>query len=110
MARDFAKKFYQSKEWKKIRDYVMMRDKYLCQVCGRPAEEVHHKIHLTPKNIHDPKIAETDNLISLCRDCHFNIHREQHRQKVIEGNKKRRETSVVEGFEFDKDGQLIPIK
>ncbi|NCD04458.1 MAG: HNH endonuclease, partial [Clostridia bacterium] len=71
MARPFAKPFYRSKEWEKVRQYVIRRDKYLCQKCGSPAEEVHHKIHLSPENINDPEIAlSPDNLVSLCRDCH----------------------------------------
>ena len=111
MAKEFAKVFYRSKEWKKVREYVMKRDKYLCVSCGKPAEEVHHKIHLTPKNIYDPKIAlGADNLIAVCRDCHFDIHREDHRQRVIESNKRRKGKEVVDGYEFDVNGQLIPVE
>jgi len=49
-----------------------------------PGEIVHHKIHLTPENIHDPKIAlNFDNLQLLCRDCHGKIHaKHQKRYKV----------------------------
>lgn len=96
MARPFAKPFYRSKEWEKVRQYVIRRDKYLCQKCGSPAEEVHHKIHLSPENINDPEIAlSPDNLVSLCRDCHFREH----------SNKR---TAVAEEYEFDENGFIVP--
>ena len=58
----------------------MHRDSFLCQDClaeGRytPAEEVHHIEPLTPENINSPSISlNTDNLISLCRECHKKRH------------------------------------
>ena len=75
MAREFSKAFYHSKQWQQVREYVLMRDSYLCRICGQPAEEVHHKIHLTPENLYDPRVnLNPDNLISLCRECHFKEH------------------------------------
>ena len=59
MAREFAKSFYKSPEWARVRKYVLMRDKYKCQKCGRPADEVHHKEHLSPENIWDVRIIIT---------------------------------------------------
>lgn len=100
MARDFAKSFYDSKEWINTRDYVLRRDKYLCR-CGRPATEVHHIIHLSPQNIGDVSITmNPDNLISLCRDCHFEEHKGEHGKgrKVRENNP----------YKFDENGMLIP--
>jgi len=78
--RDFAKKFYKSKAWQNVREYVIRRDKYLCVDCmkaGRhtPAEEVHHIVELTPENITDASISlNADNLVSLCRECHKARH------------------------------------
>ncbi|MBO7336438.1 MAG: HNH endonuclease [Lachnospiraceae bacterium] len=104
MARDFARSFYASKEWEKVRTFVMMRDRYMCQKCGRPAQEVHHKIHLSPENIWDVSITlNPDNLVALCRDCHF----AQHEEDKAKGNKKRSPASG-EGYHFDSNGQLIP--
>jgi len=99
MAQEWAVSFYHSPEWKRVRDYVKMRDRYRCVRCGMPAQEVHHKIHLTKTNIWDPKIAlNPDNLISLCRDCHFRIHQED------DGR-----CATGQGFMFDESGQLVPI-
>lgn len=78
MAREFAKAFYRSAEWRRVREYVLTRDRRLCRICGKPAEEVHHVQHLTPKNVWDVRVTlDPDNLVSLCRDCHFAQHREE---------------------------------
>lgn len=103
MARDFSKSFYNSKEWEQVRATVMMRDKYLCQHCGKPATEVHHIKHLSPANVDDPSVTlNMDNLVSLCRDCHFAEHRGEH------GNGRK----VSESYEytFDENGMLIEKK
>ena len=48
-----------------------------------PADEVHHKIHLTPENINRPEVAlNWRNLIALCKDCHLKEHRKEKRWKV----------------------------
>ena len=99
MARDFAVRFYHSKAWESVREYVLMRDAYLCRMCGAPATEVHHIIHLTPTNIDDPAVSlSEDNLISLCRECHFEQHRGEHC-----GGRIREEQYE---YEFDENGML----
>lgn len=106
MAREFSKAFYNSKEWKETRDFVLKRDKYLCAVCGAPAEEVHHKKHLTPDNIYDPKVTmNPENLVSLCKDCHF----EQHKADKAAGHRKEdKRFGETEKYYFDENG--IPRK
>lgn len=103
MAREFSKAFYNSKEWAQVREAVMMRDKYLCQHCGKPATEVHHIIHLSPENIGDMSIAlNMDNLVALCRDCHFEEHRGEH------GNGRTKEEQY--DYEFNENGMLVRKK
>lgn len=102
MAKDYSKPFYNSKEWQKVRSYVLMRDNYKCQKCGRPAQEVHHKEHIKPENIWDIKVTlNPDNLISLCKEDHFAEH---------EADKRRGRNcgACGEGFHFDETGQLVP--
>lgn len=95
MARAFAKTFYDSKAWKDTRDYCLLRDHYSCVKCGNAAEEVHHKIWLTPENINDINITlNPDNLICLCHVCHTKEH----------SNK------VDYPYEFDSNGMLIEKK
>lgn len=53
----------------------MTAQHYLCERCGEPAKIVHHKIWLTPKNIHEQSITLCwDNLEALCQDCHNKEH------------------------------------
>ena len=67
-------KFYNSKLWKKTRDYI--RDKYQMKCChcnkfitGRA--EVDHIIEITPDNIHDDMVTlDESNLELLCASCH----------------------------------------
>lgn len=107
MAQKFSKPFYNSKEWQRVRDYIMKRDKYLCAVCGKPAEEVHHIVKLTPRNINDVNISlNPDNLISLCRDCHFDQHKTDKREGQI--NKIKQDKCDI-GYRFDSEGQLVKI-
>lgn len=99
MARAFAKSFYKSPEWQGVRQAALIRDGYLCVKCGQPAEEVHHIIHLTPENIGDPKVTmNIDNVVSLCRACHF----EEHKSDKAEGI--RRKTTQ---YRFDENGYLV---
>lgn len=100
MARDFAKALYNSKEWEVVRQTALMRDNYLCTNCGRPAEEVHHIIHLSPKNIGDPNVTlNLNNLKSLCKDCHFEEHRGEHA--------KGRASEEQQEYMFDENGFLV---
>ena len=49
----------------------------------KAGDTVHHKIHLTPKNINDPNITlNWDNLMLLCRDCHAEVHSRAKRYTV----------------------------
>ena len=95
--------FYKSKEWQQVREYVLMRDKYLCKLCGRPAEHVHHIKHLSEDNVNDTAISlNPDNLISLCKRCHDNEHKGEHgRGRVVKESYE---------YEFDSNGMLIPKK
>lgn len=104
MARKFSKKFYNSEEWKRTRELVLRRDFFLCVKCGEPAEEVHHKKHLTPENINDENITlNMENLVSLCKDCHFKEH---YRDKA-RGHRKYNANDRDEEYVFDENGYLI---
>lgn len=91
MAREFARKFYNSKEWKKCRDNYKQQVNGLCERClakGKYVlgDEVHHKIHLTQKNINNPDITLCwDNLELLCQSCHSIEHNRVHKEIVREG-------------------------
>lgn len=105
MAKEFSKPFYRSRQWRQVRDYCLMRDRYLCQKCGRPAEEVHHKEHLTPGNIMDARVSlDPENLVSLCKDCHFMEHREDQ----AAGRTRRYMGNALPKVVFDERGNPVP--
>lgn len=74
--KEFAKRFYKSKAWKACRAaYIAQRrlvDGGLCESCRRePGYIVHHKIVLTPENIHDPEVALNHRYLAYeCKACH----------------------------------------
>ena len=70
MKERFAYRFYISDEWRRCRAAYLAKEP-LCERCGKPATQVHHKERLTPDNIHDPSVSlNPDNLEALCMDCH----------------------------------------
>lgn len=77
----FAREFYRSWSWIKCARAYKADRGGLCERCLAkglitPGEEVHHKIHLTPENINNPKISlNFDNLELLCKNCHIEEHR-----------------------------------
>lgn len=72
--------FYTSAAWKACRTAYLHKVSGLCEVCAasgivKPADIVHHKIHLDDVSALDPEIAlNFDNLQAVCRDCHNAIH------------------------------------
>lgn len=54
------------------RQRAMARDHFKCTMCGRPADEVHHKVSRTKggQNRHG-------NLTVLCSECHEMLHRKK---------------------------------
>lgn len=81
-AKDRAK-IYNSKEWKEVREKVLIRDGMMCKICEKNkistlADEVHHIKYLEDR----PDLAfELDNLISVCRACHMGIHAKDKKRK-----------------------------
>lgn len=99
MAQEWAIWFYSSIIWIRCRDAYKQSQHGICERCGMPGTEVHHKIYLTPENINDPYITLSwDNLELLCASCHS-----------IEHNRKYKEV-VREGLRFDNLGNLVEDK
>ena len=96
MAQDWAKAFYKSMGWQKCRAAYIQSVFGLCERCGEPGDEVHHKVYLTPENIDDPYVTLSfENLELLCSSCHS-----------IEHNRKYKEV-VRNGLKFDNFGNLV---
>jgi len=102
MAREFAKNFYNSNNWKKVRkSFIKLRmgmDGGMCQECHeRPGEIVHHRVWLTPDNIDDANVTLSySNLEYVCHACHDKIH----------GNLSEISDKLVQ-YDFTPDGQLV---
>lgn len=67
-------------EWQRLRREILKRDQYTCQQCGdknrkgrgsRINLEVHHVIALCESRDH---ALDPNNLITLCRNCHYRTH------------------------------------
>ena len=63
-------------KWPAIRDFVLQRDRYVCQVCGVkfPSAQlhVHHKIPF--RTFDDMDLAnQSANLVTLCPNCHRKV-------------------------------------
>ncbi|MGY5851469.1 HNH endonuclease [Salegentibacter sp. F14] len=64
------REYLKSDKWQEIRKLVLERDDYKCRKCNiKPATAVHH---LTYNNVGNEKLSE---LISICDECHEEIHR-----------------------------------
>ncbi len=101
MAKEWAKPFYNSVEWKTLRLQMLQRCGRVCEMCGGYATEVHHEIELTPANIGDPTVALNPKLLHcLCGDCH---KKETKRQQG-----KYCQPDCDDGFFFDESGMLTP--
>ena len=111
MAKDWAKSFYNSAKWKKMRVSILARDKYRCQSpgCFKVAEEVHHLIELNESNIKDENISlNPKNLLSLCADCHQEITRKDKQAAMRKDGKANR--LALPDIIFDSDGQPARIE
>lgn len=57
-------RYIHSAAWRKKADERMEMDRHICQVCGKPASDVHHL------NYAHFGCEEMSDLVSLCRRCH----------------------------------------
>lgn len=74
-----AREKYCLREWKGLRDAILIRDGGKCAVCGA---EYHLHVHHIDR---DPTNDDPGNLITLCETCHARAHREL----VRKGGKER---------------------
>lgn len=87
-------RFYNSKQWIRMRNYIKIKYKGTCQVCGNRGTHVHHIEYITDANITDPNITlNENNLTLLCHNCHNMEHMDT--------------TYLRNDVEFDDQGQLI---
>ena len=104
MAKEWAKDFYNSREWRECREAYIQTVDGLCERClekgiVKPGYIVHHIEHLTPQNIDNPEVTlNWENLEYLCQTCH------QHEHYLEEKEVTR------EGLIFNETGELVAEK
>jgi len=84
-------RYYHSRQWGLLRNYYITTHP-LCEQClangiSREAEEVHHiKEFMSGETDADrwQLLLDETNLMSVCRDCHMQIHGERHSAKYKE--------------------------
>ena len=67
--------YYQKGEMRdqyNVRQYVLFRDDYKCQCCGKHGDSV--KLHVHHKKSRQTGGDAPNNLITLCKDCHEALH------------------------------------
>lgn len=88
LMKPYAESFYKSTTWQKTSKAYAKSVGGLCERCRsrgliKAGELVHHKVHITPENIHDENVTlDWNNLQLVCRDCHAKLHGSKKRYKV----------------------------
>ena len=88
MAQEYARAFYNSAEWDRVRKTYARSRGGLCELClakgiVRAGTVVHHRQPITPDNICDPAITlGFDNLELVCAECHALEHRRGRRYSI----------------------------
>lgn len=88
------KKFYNSAAWSKIRQQVLERDNYECQMCkaeGRVTTQANARLdvdHIEELEQRPDLALELDNLRVLCAACHDKRHNRFQRRGSYKPNSK----------------------
>lgn len=69
-------KYMKTQEWKDIRLQILERDGWRCRCCGRTNDDPKAQLtihHSTYDNLFNEE-EHLDDLITLCKYCHYQIH------------------------------------
>lgn len=73
--RSIDNKFYRTKEWLRLANYIRESRGYTCNRCGEYGNICHHIIHLNENNYKNPEISLNEEYIELlCYACHNKEH------------------------------------
>lgn len=69
-------KFYNSKEWNRVKEIVKAKDKGLCRLCLIKNEINYYNIvhHIEERAERKDLALDINNLICLCSSCHNTVH------------------------------------
>lgn len=65
--------------WKK---QALIRDDYICQICGFREPEIMVVDHIKPKSLYPDLKFEMNNLITLCPNCHMRKTQRERKNKL----------------------------
>lgn len=68
-------RIYASGEWRRLRRQLRNRAACMCEVCGSTDDL--HMHHIKSWAEYPDLRLELDNLMLLCRDCHYDAHRKE---------------------------------
>jgi len=93
-------KFYNSSQWRKVRNVMISKSHGICSRCGKPFNSrdliVHHIHQLDETNINNPEVSlNCDNLEVLCWQCHNQIH--------------SKNEDMNRAMKFDADGNIVDV-
>ena len=74
--REHQKAGRNTKEYKQWREAVFRRDNYTCQICGQVGGKLNAHHIKRYRNAIDAR-TDIDNGITLCEECHRQLHREE---------------------------------
>lgn len=63
---------YKISKMTKLRNFVFNRDSYTCKNCNQKGGHLHAH-HSIPFWVKPEAFEDTDNMVTLCTDCHFNV-------------------------------------
>lgn len=66
-----SSRFYQSREWRKLRFATLHKYGYKCMACGVGREKVLHVDHIKPRSKYPELELDGENLQVLCVDCNL---------------------------------------
>ena len=96
--------FYNTYKWRKVRAKYLETVHGICELCNKPATQVHHKDPLKDEDyyVNYAKCYGFDNLQALCLDCHN--HMEGH---FLHGKGGQ---AIADGYRVDmKTGEILPV-
>lgn len=104
-------KFYKTKRWELLRQSILRRDKYMCQSCKErgqmvQAVDVHH---IFPREQYTDYQWQPWNLISLCHDCHNEMHNHYTGQLSQKGMNLLRATAIVNNIPYKQMKETILV-
>ena len=88
---DNSSNYYNSEAWKRLRDSYI-KEHPVCEICLQyghvtPTEHIHHKYRFQAEHTIEAKwntFLNQNNLIALCKKCHYGCHKKMRNNKLNE--------------------------